>query len=45
MGTHHNAVQRTVVSSIAVVSAGLDGALDALICMLVHGLFLLCFGF
>ena len=45
MGTNHNAVQRAVVLSIAVVCAGLDGTFDALVCMAVHIHFLLHFGF
>ena len=36
MGTHHDAVQRAVVLGVAVVSALLDGALDALVGMTVH---------
>ena len=44
MGTHQNAVQGAVVFGIAVVSALLNGAFDALVC-LVHLVFLLLFGF
>ena len=44
MGTHQNPVQRAVVLGIAVVSAGLDGAFDALVCMTVHKKNLLLFG-
>ena len=44
VGTHQNPVQRTVVLVLAVVSAGLDGAFNALVCMTVHNLFLLLFG-
>ena len=36
VGTHQNPVQRAVVLGIAVVSAGLDGAFNALVCMAVH---------
>ena len=39
MGAHQNLVQRAVVLGIAVVSAGLDGAFDALVCMTVHSSF------
>ena len=41
VGTHQDAVQGAVVLGIAVVSAGLDGAFDALVCMTVHNHFLL----
>ena len=41
MGTHQDPVQRAVVLILAVVSALLDGAFDALVCMTVHGFFLL----
>ena len=41
MGAYQNAVQRAVVLGVAVVSALLNGALDALIGMTVHGMFLL----
>ena len=41
MGAHLNLVQRAVVLGVAVVSAGLDGAFDALVCMAVHIEFLL----
>ena len=37
VGTHQDAVQRAVVGLVAVVSAGLDSALDALVGMTVHG--------
>ena len=36
MGTHQNPVQGAVVLGIAVVSAGLDGAFNALVGMTVH---------
>ena len=45
MGTHQDPVQGTVVLLITVVGAGLDGTLDALVCMLVHSNFLLKIGF
>ena len=41
MGTHQNTVQRTVVFVLTVVSALLDGTLDALVGMAVHCCFLL----
>ena len=44
MGTHQDPVQRAVIFAVAVVSTGLDGAFDALICMAVHVNFLLLFG-
>ena len=36
MGTHHDLVQRAVVLGVAVVSALLDGAFDALVGIVVH---------
>ena len=36
VGTHQDPVQGAVVLGIAVVSAGLDGAFNALVCMTVH---------
>ena len=36
MGAHQDAVQGAVVLGIAVVSAGLDGAFNALVGMTVH---------
>ena len=36
MGAHQNVVQRTIVLGIAVISAGLDGTLDALVGLAVH---------
>ena len=36
MGAYQDAVQRAVVLSIAVVSALLNGAFNALVCILVH---------
>ena len=41
MGTHQNPIQRAVVLVLAVISALLDGTLDALVGMAVHGHFLL----
>ena len=41
MGADHDAVQRAVVLGVAMVSALLDGTLDALVCMTVHIHFLL----
>jgi hypothetical protein len=41
MSTHLNPVQRAIVLRVAVVSTGLNGAFDALICMIVHIFFLL----
>lgn len=41
MGTNQNAVQRAVILVPAVICALLDGALDTLIGMSVHGHFLL----
>ena len=41
MGAHQNLIQRTVIFSVTMVGAGLDGALDALVCVAVHVLFLL----
>ena len=45
MGTNQDAIQRAVVLVVAVVCTLLDGAFDALICMTVHFIFLLCCGF
>ena len=36
VGTHQNPIQGAVVLGVAVVSAGLDGAFDALVGMAVH---------
>ena len=36
MGAHQDLVQRAVVLSVAVVSAGLDGAFDTLVGIAVH---------
>ena len=41
VGAHQNAVQRAVVCGVAMVCAGLDGAFDALVCVFVHGSYLL----
>ena len=41
MGAHQDLVQGAVVLVLTVVSAGLDGAFDALVCMAVHIEFLL----
>ena len=41
MGTHLDLVQRAVIRGIAVVSALLNGACDALVCIAVHCRFLL----
>ena len=41
MGAHQDPVQRAVVLILAVVSALLDGAFDALVCMTVHRFLLL----
>ena len=47
MCAHQNAVQRAVVFGIAVVSALLNGAFNALVCLVIHVAFLLLirFGF
>ena len=37
VGANQDPVQRAVVCGIAVVGALLDGALDALVCVIVHG--------
>ena len=44
MGAHQNPVQRAVVLAVAVVSAGLDGAFDALVSVTIHSCILLLFG-
>ena len=41
MGTHQNPIQRAVVLVLAVISALLDGTLDALVGMAIHSHFLL----
>ena len=41
MGTHQDPVQGAVVGVIAVISAGLDGAFNALVGVLVHFSYLL----
>ena len=45
MGAHQDLIQRAVVLGIAVVSAGGDGAFDALVGIAVHLDSLLLFGF
>ena len=42
---HKDPLQGAVVCVVAVVGAGLYGAFDALVCVFVHGRFLLLFGF
>jgi hypothetical protein len=39
MGTHQNPIQGAVVLAVAVVSALLNGAFDALVCMAIHSCF------
>ena len=41
MGANQDLVQRTVVLSLAMMGALLNGALNALVCMTVHFIFLL----
>ena len=41
VSTHQNLVQRAVVFVVTMIGAGLDGALDALVSIAVHVLFLL----
>ena len=41
VGAHQNPLQRTVVSSLAVMLALLDSTLNALVCMGIHSVFLL----
>ena len=41
MGAHQDSIQGAVVFGIAVVSALLNGAFDALICLAAHVVFLL----
>ena len=41
VGTYQNAVQRTVVLAVAVVSALLNSTLNTLVCLAVHNSFLL----
>ena len=45
MGAHQDLIQRAVVLGVAVVSAGGDGAFDALVGIAVHLDYLLLFGF
>ena len=45
MSTHQNLIQRTVVLTLAVVCALLNGTFDALVGMAVHSCFLLLIGF
>ena len=45
VGAYQNAVQRAVVFGIAVVSALLNGAFDAFVCLVIHVVVLLLFGF
>ena len=42
MGADHDAVQRTVILVLTVMGTLTDGTFDALVCMVVHGSFLLC---
>ena len=44
MGAHQDALQSAVVTGFGMVGALMNGALDALVCV-VHGLFLLFLGF
>ena len=41
MGTNQNTIQRAVVLTVTVICAGLNGAFDALVCIVVHSYFLL----
>ena len=45
VGTHQNTVQRAVVLAVTVICTLLDGALNALVCVTIHMIFLLCCGF
>ena len=45
VGTHQNTIQRAVVLAVAVVSTGLNGTLDALICVVIHNALPPSFGF
>ncbi len=45
MGADQDAIQGTVVFRIAVISTLLNGAFDALVCLVIHVLFLLLIGF
>jgi len=42
MGANQDPVQRTVVLVLAVVCTLLDGTFNALVCVTVHAIFLLC---
>lgn len=41
MGTYQDPLQGAVIGSVAMMGALLDGALDALVCVAIHSLFLL----
>ena len=45
VSAYQDLVQRAVIGTVAVISAGLDGALDALVGILIHHHFLLHCGF
>ena len=45
VGTHQNAVQRAVVLAVAVICAGLYGAFDTLVCIVIHDALPPSFGF
>jgi len=36
VGTHQDSIQGAVILAVAVVSAGLNGAFDALVCIVIH---------
>ena len=45
VGTHQNPVQRAVVLAVAVICAGLYGAFDTLVCIVIHDALPPSFGF
>ena len=45
VGAHQNLVQGTVVGAVAMVCALLNGAFDALVCIVIHIVILLYIGF
>jgi hypothetical protein len=45
MGAHLNVLQRAVILGVTVIGALLNGAGDALVCVVIHVLFLLLIGF